>query len=108
LCINLHVVFFKTISGFQGVYKQMASQASLPIFRSLRLVLSNGASITIPSALRREQPYFLKFDVYNHNLWRHNIKGETDTDQAGQATPDRTLGFYARYKRPSGQRQRAA
>ncbi|GLC38753.1 hypothetical protein PLESTM_000772000 [Pleodorina starrii] len=85
----------------------MAGQHSLPIFRSLRLVLSNGASITVPSALRREQPYFLKFDVFNHNLWRHNIKGEVDAGQADQATPDRTLGFYNKYKqRSSGQQQR--
>jgi hypothetical protein len=59
--------------------------------------------VTIPS------PRLLDQDVYNHNLWRHDIKGEVDADQADQAAPDRTLGFYAKYKRPSGQqRQRAA
>ncbi|PNW80893.1 hypothetical protein CHLRE_07g334025v5 [Chlamydomonas reinhardtii] len=72
---------------------------SKPLMRSLRVVLSNGASITVPSSLRgrAEKPYFLNFDIHNHSVWRHNIKAEVEQDSASQEAPDRTRGFYDKF-----------
>ncbi|KXZ43435.1 hypothetical protein GPECTOR_90g521 [Gonium pectorale] len=72
-----------------------------PLMRTLRLVLSNGASITVPTTLRTDKPYFLNFDVYNRNLWRTRIKGEAAVDETEEAAPDRTKGFYARFQKGS-------
>lgn len=39
----------------------MSSKAPAPLMRSLRVVLSNGASIFVPTSLRTDQPHFLAF-----------------------------------------------
>lgn len=78
--------------------------------RSLRVVLSNGASIFVPTSLRTDQPHFLAFDIHNHNLWRHRIKTDAESDSQQPAAPDHTRQFYARYAgaRQQGQQAKTA
>lgn len=74
-----------------------AAEPASPLLYHLRLVLTNGASITLPTVSRREKPLFATFDPFNHNLWQHAIKTEAALDAEQRYSPDYS-SFYKKSK----------
>ncbi|MEW5307941.1 MAG: hypothetical protein WDW38_010590 [Sanguina aurantia] len=72
-----------------------------PVLRSMTLVLTNGASLRMPTILRKDRPQFADFDVYNHNMWQHKIETDASLEAGKNYLPDFS-SFYGKFKEPAG------
>ena len=74
------------------------------LMHAARLVLTNGASISISAPTKRAGALFAAFDVFNHNLWKQN---KVKTEAMIQAEQDFLPDFSAFYSRRGGSRSAA-
>lgn len=78
----------------------MVRQGLQPACRYLAVVLSNGATVQLRTAVHRLKPFISANDAFNHSAWEHKaaaaMRGDDDRERSRE--PD----FSAYYRRFAG------
>ncbi|GBG00043.1 hypothetical protein Rsub_12868 [Raphidocelis subcapitata] len=67
-----------------------------PAVRLMTVVLSNGATLRMPSAAGRTKPYIATQDLFQHNVWTVKAKG-AEAAAAGRVRQVDFSDFYKRF-----------
>eukprot|EP00195_Chlamydomonas_chlamydogama_P012004 CAMPEP_0202894868 /NCGR_PEP_ID=MMETSP1392-20130828/4167_1 /ASSEMBLY_ACC=CAM_ASM_000868 /TAXON_ID=225041 /ORGANISM="Chlamydomonas chlamydogama, Strain SAG 11-48b" /LENGTH=184 /DNA_ID=CAMNT_0049579685 /DNA_START=46 /DNA_END=601 /DNA_ORIENTATION=- len=67
-----------------------------PLIRYFTLVLTNGATLRLPTVTERSKPLFSNFDIFNHTLWDHKIKTEASLEAEKNFLPDMS-DYYSKF-----------
>lgn len=65
-----------------------------PLPRMMTIVLSNGATLRLPTAAARERPYFMNTDFLNHSMW---LKGSGVVAEQTKKDTEDFSKFYKKF-----------
>lgn len=72
------------------------NKAGTPLVKYLRLVLSNGGTMRIPTVSQRKRALVATVDIYSHAHWEHKIETEDMEAARKNFAPDFSA-FYKKY-----------
>nr|8A22_Ay Chain Ay, bL31m [Polytomella magna]8APN_Ay Chain Ay, bL31m [Polytomella magna]8APO_Ay Chain Ay, bL31m [Polytomella magna] len=67
-----------------------------PLTKAMTVVLSNGATLRLPTVYARAKPWFPVMDLHSHNVWKHKIKTDFQLESEKNITPDFS-NFYNKF-----------